>query len=89
MKKLILAALVAVLAACSSPTDIKLSEMNQPENTKKLLETLSPQERNALQAYVVSHTMHKDIDYNMTVKEAIEAHMAEVAQKQRVINAIK
>lgn len=89
MKKLILAALVAALAACSGPTDIKLSEMNQPENAKKLLETLSPQDRAALQAYVMRHTMQKDIDYKMTVKEAIEASKAEVAKEQGVANAIK
>ena len=89
MKKLILAVLVAVLAACSGPTDIKLSEMNQPENAKKLLETLSPQDRAALQAYVMRHTMQKDIDYKMTVKEAIEARKAEVAKEQGAANAIK
>lgn len=89
MKKLILAAFVAMLAACSGPTDIKLSEMNQPENAKKLLETLSPQDRAALQAYVMRHTMQKDIDYKMTVKEAIEARKAEVAKEQGVANAIK
>ncbi|WP_298601329.1 hypothetical protein [uncultured Zoogloea sp.] len=89
MKKLILAALVAALAACSGPTDIKLSEMNQPENAKKLLETLSPQDRAALQAYVMRHTMQKDIDYKMTVKEAIEARKAEVAKEQGAANAIK
>lgn len=89
MKKLILAALVAALAACSGPADIKLSEMNQPENAKKLLETLSPQDRAALQAYVMRHTMQKDIDYKMTVKAAIEARKAEVAAEQGAANAIK
>ncbi len=89
MKKLILAALVATLAACGGPADIKLSEMNQPENAKKLLETLSPQDRAALQAYVMRHTMQKDIDFKMTVKEAIEARKAEVAKEQGVANAIK
>lgn len=89
MKKLILAALVAMLAACSGPTDIKLSEMNQPENAKKLREALSPQDRSALEAYVRLHTMQKNIDYKMTVKEAIEARKAEVAAEQGVANAIK
>ena len=35
------------------------------------------------------HTMQKDIDYKMTVKEAIEARKAEVAKEQGVANAIK
>ena len=40
----------------------------------------------AIKAYGV---MQKDIDYKMTVKEAIEARKAEVAKEQGVANAIK
>jgi len=70
-------ALAAMLAACSGPTDVKLSEMNQPENAQKLAEALSPQDREALITYIARHTMKNDIDYKMTVKEAIKAGKAE------------
>ncbi|MCL2656357.1 MAG: hypothetical protein FWD62_02865 [Betaproteobacteria bacterium] len=72
MKKLIPVVLATVLAACNGPTDIKLSEVQQPENQKKLLEVLSPEDRNALNTYVLNHTMKGDLDYKTTVKEAIK-----------------
>ena len=90
MKQILFVAMAAVvLFACSGPTDVKLSEMNQPENAKKLLETLSPEDRSALQSYVIEHTMRNDIDYKMTVREAIEARKKEMAQIQNVRDAIK
>ena len=89
MKKIIAAVFVAALAACSGPTDIKLSEMNQPENAKKLLEALSPEDRAALQGYVISRMMNNTIDYKITVKEAIKTYKKENEQMQNARNAIK
>lgn len=79
MKKLATLALVSLLVACGGPRDIKLSAMNEPENAKKLTETLTAEERQLLQAYVVRHTAARDIDYSKTVKEAIEAQKIESA----------
>ena len=89
MKKSLLVLLLATLAACSGPTDIKLSEMNQPENAKKLLEALSPQDRAALQGYVIEHTLNNTLDYKVTVKQAIADYKKEAAQKENVRNSIK
>jgi len=83
MKKLVYAALVTMLVACSGPTDIKLSEMNEPQNAKKLLEALSPEDRAALQGYLVKHMLRNDIDYKMTVKEAIKAYKTESEQERK------
>ena len=89
MKKNLLALLVATLAACSGPTDIKMSEINEPDNAKKLLEALSPQDRAALQGYLIEHTMNNTLDYKTTVKQAIADYKKEAAQKEKVRNAIK
>ncbi len=83
MKKLMLiTAMIAFLSACSDPTDLKLSETNEPENAKKLLETLSPEDLSMLKEYVINHAMENNIDYKMTVKEAIEARKKEIAQEK-------
>ena len=75
------ALIIGLLTACSGPTDIKLSEMNDPENAKKLLETLSAQDRAALALYMVTHTLSNDLDYKVTVKQAIEAQKADEARE--------
>lgn len=79
MKKLATLVLIPLLVACGGPRDIKLSAMNEPENVKKLTETLSSPEQELLRAYVVRHTMAGTIDRNKTVGEAIEAQKKEAA----------
>ena len=82
MKKVILFAFVALLAACSGPTDITLSEMStNPEKAQKAMEAMSPEDQTALGTYLMSHVMH--VDYKMTVKEAIKAGKAEIAQNAK------
>lgn len=77
MMKLAPLVLASLLVACGGPRDVKLSAMNEPENAKKLMETLTGEERQLLQAYVVRHTAARDIDYSKTVKQAIEAQKIE------------
>ena len=86
MKKLATLVLIPLLVACGGPRDIKLSAMNEPENVKKLTETLSSPEQELLRAYVVRHTMAGTIDRNKTVGEAIEAQKVEAASG---VNQIK
>ena len=86
MKKLATLVLIPLLVACGGPRDIKLSAMNEPENVKKLTETLSSPEQELLRAYVVRHTMAGTIDRNKTVGDAIEAQKVEAASG---VNQIK
>lgn len=86
MKKLATLVLIPLLVACGGPRDIKLSAMNEPENVKKLTETLSSPEQELLRAYVVRHTMAGTIDRNKTVGEAIEAQKVEATSG---VNQIK
>ncbi|GGX85158.1 hypothetical protein GJV26_08025 [Massilia dura] len=67
----------ALLAGCGDSKDAKLSEMNEPEIAKELQEELTPEERKLLQTYVIKHTMKNDIDYKMTVEDAIDAQREE------------
>jgi hypothetical protein len=92
-KTLFASALVALaLSACGGPKDIKLSEMNEPKNSKALLENLTPEEQTAVRKYVVRHTMKGDLDYNLTIKQVLEANKEEEKLKDRsaeVANQIK
>lgn len=88
MKKLATLVLIPLLVACGGPRDIKLSAMNEPENVKKLTETLSMGEQELLRAYVVRHTMAGTLDRNQTVGEAIEAQKKEATAMTNV-NQIK
>lgn len=72
--------LCGLLAACSGPLDMKLSELSQPENNQKLLEAISPEDMKALRSYMARHAIKGDIDYRMTVKQAIAAGKAERGQ---------
>lgn len=74
---------IAALAGCSGPRDITLSAMNEPENSKKLLETLSAEEQTLLRQYVVKHSMAGDLDQKKTIKQAIEAQKAEAADEAK------
>ena len=90
MKNLLsLAAMSLLLIACSGALDTKLSEMNEPEKARKLLEALSPEELRLLQTYVVHKTMDRSIDYKMTVKEALHAQRKENEQLMAVKDAIR
>ncbi len=75
------ALIIGLLTACSGPTDIKLSEMNDPEKAMELIKTLSAPDRAALAQYMVKHAMSNDLDYKVTVKQAIEAQKADEARE--------
>jgi hypothetical protein len=73
--------LAAVVTACSSdPRDIKLSEMNQPEHATRLLEALSPEERELLARYVAANAT---LDYKLTVGEALQVAAEERDTRER------
>jgi hypothetical protein len=77
--------LAAVVAGCSSdPRDIKLSEMNQPEHATRLLEALSPEERELLARYVAANA--RTLDYKLTVGEALQvaAEERDTSERERV-----
>ncbi|MCL2523393.1 MAG: hypothetical protein FWF20_04840 [Betaproteobacteria bacterium] len=71
-KKFAFAALAVLLAACSGPLDYTIAESNEPEKARKILEALSPEDRQAFQTYVANHTMKGDLDYKTTIKEAVK-----------------
>lgn len=85
-RTLLLAAVsfAVLLAGCSGPTGTKLADMNQPEKASALLKVLSPQDREALAEYVSEHAARGDIDFKMTVKEALKARKAELAKEAQV-----
>ena len=81
-------ALVSILlAGCGGAKDIKLSESNEPENVKKLQEKLTPAEMSSLKKYVVTHHMRGDLNYNLTVKEALAAQEEDDKLKKRAADA--
>jgi hypothetical protein len=47
--------------------------MNQPEHVSLLLEELSADDRELLGRYVAAHAVKRDLDYKLTVREALEA----------------
>lgn len=72
-----------LLAGCSQDIrDVKLSEMNQPENAKKLLEDLTVEERNAIAYYVGERTARGDIDFKMTIGDVLELAAKEKAEAE-------
>ena len=80
---LALSSLLAVATGCSSDArDIKLSEMNQPEHASLLLEELSADERDLLGRYVAAHAVRRDLDYKLTVGEALQAAASEQAAEE-------
>lgn len=79
------AAMIAalLLAACSQDIrDVKLSEMNQPENSKKLLEDLSQSERETIAYYVAERSVRGDIDYTVTIGDVLELAAKEKAEAE-------
>ncbi|NHZ82219.1 hypothetical protein F2P44_23490 [Massilia sp. CCM 8695] len=72
-----------LLAACYGPLDVTLSDSGDPVKGKAVKEALSPDEAELLVSYVAQHTMAQDIDYKMTVKQAIAARRKELAGKQK------
>lgn len=83
MKKLLLACVCLLLAACSGPLDITLSEMRDPEKARLLLETMTSEERHLMSSYIVHHTIARDLDNNMTVKQAIAARRKEIEKDKQ------
>lgn len=85
MKKLFFACVCVplFLAACSGPLDIKLSEMNDPEKARLLLETMTPEERNLMTSYIMNHTIAQDLDYKVTVKQAIAERRKEIEKAKK------
>lgn len=77
--------LAAAVAGCSSdPRDITLSEMNQPEHATRLLEALSPDERELLARYVATNA--RTLDYKLTVGEVLKvaAEERDTREKERI-----
>ncbi|MDQ1834373.1 hypothetical protein [Massilia scottii] len=72
-----------LLAACNGPLDVTLAESGDPVKGKAVKEALSPEEAELLVSYVAQHTMAQDIDYKMTVKQAIAARRKELASNQK------
>ncbi|MDQ1812812.1 hypothetical protein RBA41_05790 [Massilia sp. CCM 9210] len=72
-----------LLAACNGPLDVTLAETGDPVKGKAVKEALSPEEAELLVSYVAQHTMAQDIDYKMTVKQAIAARRKELANNQK------
>ena len=77
--KPLLCACVALLAACSDPNDIKLSEV-----TPKVMTAMSDEDQEALTAYIMDHADLNDPNFmdKVTVKEAIKIGKAELAKKK-------
>ncbi|MFB9242708.1 hypothetical protein IV454_04530 [Massilia antarctica] len=72
-----------LLAACNGPLDVTLSDSGDPVKGKAVKQALSPEEAELLVSYVAQHTMAQDIDYKMTVKQAIAARRKELAGNQK------
>lgn len=85
MKNLLLACLCfpLLLAACNGPLDVTLADSGDPVKSEALKKALSPEEAELLVSYVAQHTMAQDIDYRMTVKQAIAARRKELAANQQ------
>ncbi|MFA6230908.1 MAG: hypothetical protein WC617_12180 [Rhodanobacter sp.] len=86
-KALLLVAVVSVaalLVGCSGPLDTSLADTNQPEKASALLKVLSPDDQVALHYYVSEHTASGDIDWKMSVKDALKARKAELAREAQV-----
>ncbi|HEX8611018.1 MAG TPA: hypothetical protein VF800_06985 [Telluria sp.] len=85
MKNLLVACvcLPLFLSACNGPLDVTLAESGDPVKGEALKKTLSPEESDLLVSYVAQHTMAQDIDYKMTVKQAIAARRKELAANQK------
>ncbi len=75
---------VVVVGCSTDPRDIKLSEMNQPEHATRLLETLSPDERELLARYVAMNA--RTLDYKLTVGEVLKvaAEERDTREKERI-----
>lgn len=85
MKNLLLACVCfpLLLAACNGPLDVTLADSGDPVKGEALKKTLSPEEAELLVSYVAQHTMAQDIDYKMTVKQAIAARRKELANNRK------
>lgn len=75
--------LIPLLLACNGPLDVTLADSGDPVKGEALKKALSPEESELLVAYVAQHTMAQDIDYKMTVKQAIAARRKELAANQK------
>lgn len=86
--RILFCSLAIILAGCGGAKSYKLSEMNEPDKAKQLLEDLSPTERTLLTNYILAHSMTGDIDYKTTVGDAIaaqeQANKAQAEQQQKV-----
>lgn len=74
---------VPLLLACSGPLDVTLADSGDQVKGAALKKALSPEESELLVSYVAQHTMAQDIDYKMTVKQAIAARRKELAANQK------
>lgn len=64
----------AFLVSCGgSAKDLKLSEMNQPQNQTIILEQLTTDERNLLSQYIAAHSISGGLDYSTKIGDAIES----------------
>jgi hypothetical protein len=68
-----------LLAGCGGVRSAKLSEMKDPEVSKKMLEDLSQEERMLLVGYIASHMA--DLNYKTTIGDAIDQQRA--AEKKK------
>ncbi len=65
--------LSALLASCGgSAKNLKLSEMNQPQNQTIILEQLTTEERNLLSQYIAANTISGGVDYSAKIGDVIE-----------------
>lgn len=91
LSRISICSLAIILAGCGGAKSYKLSEMNEPDKAKQLLEELSPSERTLLTNYVIAHSMTGDIDYKTTVGDAIaaqeQANKTKQEQQQKLQNA--
>ena len=92
MKKIIIMSAMifatSLLASCEkSARDLKLSELNLPENEQLLLEQLTPEERDLLGSYVYENNSH--LDYTVKIGDAIDKHKKRKEDMQKMRDAIK
>ncbi|WP_460199037.1 hypothetical protein ACE15N_21780 (plasmid) [Xanthomonas campestris pv. passiflorae] len=82
-------AVVTLFPGCGGDVrDLKLSEMSNPETQQKLLEALTPEERNLVTMYVATRNMAGDLDYNTTVAEAIE-NQRQSAEREEALQSAR
>ncbi|WP_267220332.1 hypothetical protein [Dyella silvae] len=82
IKTLRLAAVIiaAALTGCGTAWDLPLAEIDRPENAKQLIKSLAPADRRALAEYVAMHSKCGDLNYKMTVWQALKAQQREASK---------